>query len=100
MQGVLGHGEAGIALSAEYGFSILLPYVMIQQGWALVRLGAVEEGFDEISRGMAIRPPTGAGPAQSRRLLAEVYLLAKRADGGLRRVSEGLRDLEGSKRHV
>jgi predicted ATPase len=42
----------------------------------------------------------GAGPYLFRRLPAEVYLLAKRADDGLRVVSEGLRDFEGSKRHM
>jgi len=72
---------------------------MIQQGWALVHLGRVDEGFDQISRGMAI-VPLGAGVSLYlfRHLLAEGYLLAKRADDGLRVVSEGLRDLEGSKR--
>jgi hypothetical protein len=50
---------------------------------------------------MAIQPPTvGAGPHLFRRLLADVYLVAERADDGLRVVSEGLRDLEGSKRLI
>ena len=35
-----------------------------------------------------------------RRLLAEVYLPAKRAVDGLRAVSEGLRDLEGGEPHI
>jgi hypothetical protein len=88
-------------LAAEYGFSTLLPQLMIQQGWALVHLGAVEEGLDQRNRGLAIQPPTvGAGPHLFRRLLAEVYLVAKHADDGLRVVSEGLRDLEGSKRLI
>jgi len=99
IQDVSGHAEAGIALSAEYGFSTILPHVMIQQGWALVHLGAVEEGFEQISRGMAIRPSTwGSNRHLFRRLLAEVHLAAKRADDGLRAVSEGLRDLEGGRR--
>ena len=48
---------------------------------------------------MAIRPLAQA-PHLFRRLLAEVYLVAERADDGLRVVSEGLRDLEGSKRLI
>jgi predicted ATPase len=98
IQAVLGHAEAGIVLAAEYGFTTLLPQLMTQRGWALVHLGAVEEGFDEIGRGMAIMPPALGVPRHFfRRLLAEVYLSAKRVDDGLRVVSEGLRDLEGSK---
>jgi predicted ATPase len=101
IQAVLGHAEAGIVLASEYGFSGLLPLLMIQQGWALVHLGRVEEGFDQIGRGMAILPSTAVVQRHLfRRLLAEAYLVAKRADDGLRAVSEGLRDLEGSKPHI
>jgi tetratricopeptide (TPR) repeat protein len=101
IKAALEHAEAGIVLAAEYGFTTTLPIVMSQQGWALVLLGKVEEGFDQISRGMAILPQ-GAGVSLYlfRHLLAEGYLLAKRADDGLRVVSEGLRDLEGGKRHM
>ncbi len=87
-------------LSAEYGLSLILAQLIIQRGWALVHLGTVEEGFDEIGRGMAIHPTPGANPHLFRRLLAEVYLLTKRADDGLRVVSEGLRDWEGGKRQM
>jgi len=95
IQAVLGHAEVGIALSSEYGLSLILPQLMIQRGWALVHLGTVEEGFEEIARGMAIHPALGANRHLFRRLLAEADLLAKRADDGLRVVTEGLRDLEG-----
>ncbi len=98
IQAALGHAEQGIVLATEYGFSVLLPQMMIQQGWALVHLGAVEEGFDQISRGLSLQPPTGVPRHLFRRLLAEVYLLAKRADDGLRAVGEDLRDLEGGRR--
>jgi predicted ATPase len=91
----------GFVLAAEYGFTTLLPQLMIRRGWALVHLGAVEEGFDEIGRGMAIMPPTPGGPRHLfRRFAAEVCLLAKRADEGLSLVSEGLQDLEGSKYRI
>jgi len=86
-------------LSAEYGFSTVLPHMMIQQGWALVHLGMVEEGFDQIGRGMGTLPSTAVVARHLfRRLLAEVYLLAKRADDGLSAVGEGLRDWEGGSR--
>jgi predicted ATPase len=92
----------GLRWQPEYGgFTTLLAQLMIQRGWASVHLGTVEEGFDEIGRGMAIMPPTVGVPRHLfRRFLAEVYLLAKRADDGLRVVSEDLRDWEGGKRHM
>jgi tetratricopeptide (TPR) repeat protein len=97
IQAVLDMAEVGISLSSEYGLSLILAQLMIQRGWALVHFGAVEEGFDEIGRGMAIHPAWGSNRHLFRRLLPEVYLLAKRADDGLRAVSEGLRDLEGDR---
>jgi tetratricopeptide (TPR) repeat protein len=96
IQAVLGHAEAGIVPSAEYGFSTILPQLMIQQGWALVHLGALEDGLDQVNRGMAIRSLAQA-PHLFRRFIAEVYLLANRADDGLRVVGESLRDLQGGK---
>jgi predicted ATPase len=98
IQAVLGHAEQGIVLATEYGFSVLLPQMMIQQGCALVHLGRVEEGFDQISRGLPLQPQTGVPRHLFRRLLAEVYLVAKRADNGLHAISESLRDLEGGRR--
>jgi adenylate cyclase len=70
IQSVLGHAEAGIVLSAECGFSTLLPHMMIQQGWALVHLGRVEEGFDQLGQGTAIMPPTMGAAHLYRRFLS------------------------------
>ena len=101
IQAVLGHAESGVVLSAEYGFSTILPQMIIQQGWALVHLGRVEEGFDRIGRGTAILPPAmGVNRHLFRRLVADAYLVAKRADDGLHVVSEGLQDLKGSKSRI
>jgi predicted ATPase len=101
IQAVLGHAEAGIALSAEYGFSTLLPQLMVQEGWAWVHLGSVERGFEQISRGIAIQPSAmGTASHLFRRLLVEVCLPARRAENGLRAISQGFRDLEGDKRQV
>jgi tetratricopeptide (TPR) repeat protein len=95
IQTALGHAEAGIALSLEYGFSITLGNLMQLRGWALVHLGAVEEGFDQISRGLAMLPSTVGGPYYlSRRFVSEAHLLAGRAQDGLRLISEGLQALE------
>jgi hypothetical protein len=98
IQAVLGHAEVGISLASEYRLSLILAHLMIQQGWALVHLGSAEEGFDQIGRGIAIHPTRGGNRSLFRHLLAEVYLLAKRADDGLRAVSEGLRESEGDRR--
>jgi tetratricopeptide (TPR) repeat protein len=88
IQAVLGHAEAGIALSAEYGFSTLLPQLMVQEGWAWVHLGSVERGFEQISRGIAIQPSAmGTASHLFRRLLVEVCLPARRAENGLRAIA-------------
>jgi len=100
VEAAMGHGDAGFALASEYGFSLLLPMLMMQRGWALVHLGEVEEGFDQINRGVAVlQQLAGAGYYLCRRFIAEAYLVAKRAEDGLRLVNEGLQDLVNGKRH-
>jgi predicted ATPase len=95
IQDVMRNAEAGIALAVEYGFSTILPQLLIQHGWALVHLGRVKEGFDQITRGVAIQPPTVRWNLRYNRLLADACLQVKRAGDGLRAVSEGLQMLEG-----
>jgi class 3 adenylate cyclase/predicted ATPase len=101
VQSALSHAEAGIVLATEYGFSMLLPHMLIQRGWTLVHLGAVDEGLEQIGRNSAILPPTMRSPTSLySRLLADAYLQAKRAEDGLGTVSENLQALEGGKRHM
>jgi class 3 adenylate cyclase/predicted ATPase len=100
IQAVLRHAEAGAAISSEYGFWLVSPNLLMLRGWALIHLGAVEEGFDQISRGVGMLPSLGVGYYLSRRFIAEAYLLTKRTEEGLRLVNESLQDLEKGKRRV
>jgi hypothetical protein len=101
IQMALGHADAGMALASEYGFSPVLPVLMMQRGWALMHLGVVEEGFDQINQGVAVLLPTvRTGYYLNLRSLAEANLLAKRAEDGLRLASDGLQDLDNGKRRM
>jgi predicted ATPase len=97
----LHHAEAAIALAVEFGFSVVLPQLLVQRGWALVHLGRVEEGFNQISRGAAILPPTVRGVSHLFRcLIVDAHLQAKRPEDGLHVVSEGLQDSQAGKRRM
>jgi tetratricopeptide (TPR) repeat protein len=101
IEATMEHADAGILLSSEYGFSLVLPTVIKQRGWALVHLGAVEDGLSEIRRGVSLMPLVGGATNYlSRRFIAEAYLLAKRVEDGLSTVNAGLQDLENGKRRM
>jgi tetratricopeptide (TPR) repeat protein len=100
IQSVLGHAEAGIVLSAECGFSTLLPHMMIQQGWRWCILEGLRRA---LTRWVRVQPSCRQRWALHTCtvvFLAEVYLLAKRDDDGWRVVSEGLRDLKGGEPQI
>ena len=91
IQDALGHAETTIPPAVEYGFSTALPQLLVQRGWALVHLGRVKEGLDQIGRGTAILPPTARGLEHLfRRLVVDAYLQARCPDDGLHVVNEGL----------
>ena len=100
MRDVLDNADAATALATEYGFSTLLPQMMIQRGWALVHLERVEEGFEQINQGMAIQPPDVHWMLRYNRLLADACLRATRAADGLLAINEALRMLESGRRHI
>jgi class 3 adenylate cyclase len=97
IQEVLRHADAAIAPAVEYGFVTLFPSLMIQRGWALVHLGGVEEGFDQIDRGLSNHPPW---MLRYSRLRADACLKANRPEDGLHAVSEGLQMLAGGRHHI
>jgi predicted ATPase len=99
VQDALEYAEATIGLALEYGFSTVLPQMMNIRGWALVHHGRVEEGFEQISRGMALHPPAVMWWLRHSRLLADACLHTQRAAEGLRAVSTGLQMLAGTRRH-
>jgi class 3 adenylate cyclase/tetratricopeptide (TPR) repeat protein len=99
VQDALEYAETTIGLALEYGFSTVLPQMMNIRGWALVHHGEVEEGFEQITRGMALHPPAVMWWLRHSRLLADACLHTQRAAEGLRAVSTGLQMLVGTRRH-
>jgi tetratricopeptide (TPR) repeat protein len=101
VQDALDHADSTIAPAVEYGFSTILPQMLILRGWALVHLGKFEEGFALINDGMAIQPPIVA--VGLRMILsqyrADACLHARRPEEGLRAISKGLQMLEGGGPH-
>src|SRR5262249_52742652 len=95
IQDALSHADATIAPAAEYGLSTILPQMIILRGWALVHLGQVQEGFDQINRGVAIQPPTSRWLLRLSQHRADAGLQAKRPEEGLRAISDGLEMLHG-----
>jgi predicted ATPase len=96
----LDHAESTITPATEYGFLALLPQMITLRGWALVHMGRVEEGFEEIRRGKAIQPPTVRWLLAASPHRADACLQAKRVEDGFLAVAEGLQMLEGGRRHI
>jgi len=96
----LNHAEATIAPAVEYGFSTILPQMMILRGWALAHLGRIEEAFDQINRGVALQPEAIRWLARCSQYRADACLQAKRAGDGLHALADGFRMLKGGGRHI
>jgi predicted ATPase len=96
----LAHAEATIAPAAEYGFSGILPQMLELRGWALVHLGRIDEGFEQITSGIAVRPLGVGWLLRFNRFHADACLQAKRAGDGLEALADGFRMLEGGRRHI
>ena len=79
------HAESAMGLADEYGLSAWLALARIIRGWARAEQGAVEEGLDELRRGLAAYEATGARlwRAQSLGLLAQMLARADRHDEAL-----------------
>jgi predicted ATPase len=73
--GVKEHAEAAIAISTEHEFVFWLLTGTIMRGWALAAGGQVEEGIEQMRRGLAGYQATGAGIVRPYylALLAQVF---------------------------
>jgi tetratricopeptide (TPR) repeat protein len=100
IEDALSHAEATIAPAVEYGFSTILPQMMILRGWALAHLGRSEEGFDQINRGVALHPERAGWLARSSQHRADACLHAKCSGDGLRALADGFQILEGGQKRV
>jgi predicted ATPase len=70
------------------------------RGWALVHLGRIEEGFDQIERGMGFPASQVGWLLRLSQHRADACLQARRAVDGLRVVREGFQMLAGGKSHI
>jgi hypothetical protein len=59
---MLAYAEEGVALCREQNFALWLGGARAQRGWALVELGHIEEGVNEIRRGINDRLATDRRP--------------------------------------
>ena len=86
------HAESALAIADEYGLSVWVALARIIRGWARVEQGALDEGVDELRRGLAAYAATGARlwRAQSLGLLAQALTKAGQFDDASAAVLEAL----------
>ncbi len=90
--------ETLIALADEHGLELWSAFGSINRGWARVDQGHVDEGIDELRRGLTAYEATGARlwRPYSLGLLAQALSRAARTDEGLALVTEALSIVERS----
>ena len=86
------HAESAIALADDYGLSVWVALSRIIRGWARVEQGEVEDGIDELRRGIAAYEATGARlwRAQALGFLAQALTVSGHHDQALQAVVEAL----------
>jgi predicted ATPase len=86
------HAESALALADDYGLSVWVALARIIRGWARVEQGALDEGVDELRRGLTAYAATGARlwRAQSLGLLAQALTKAGQFDDASAAVLEAL----------
>jgi predicted ATPase len=95
-QGTRQRADALIALATEHGFPLWLTAGRAARGWALVDDGQIEEGIEQIRRGLAEYRATGAQVFSPYflALLADAYRRADQAAIGLGLVTDALNRVE------
>jgi DNA-binding SARP family transcriptional activator/predicted ATPase len=90
VQSVKGSAEVCAQLSAQHAFPYWAVFGVFFRGWALARLGQVEEGGEEMYKGIVSTQAMGTEVACALRLamLAEVYREAGRIEDGLHLLAE------------
>ena len=86
------HAASAIALADDYGLSVWVALSRIIRGWARVEQGEVEDGIDELRRGIAAYEATGARlwRAQALGFLAQALTVSGHHDQALQAVVEAL----------
>jgi class 3 adenylate cyclase/DNA-binding winged helix-turn-helix (wHTH) protein/predicted ATPase len=84
--------EATIELSRKHGFMRWLAGGLVRRGWALAKMGWVEEGIRQLCQGMAAWWEMGTknGVVQHLTMLADAYKTGGQAEVGLRMLTEAL----------
>jgi class 3 adenylate cyclase/predicted ATPase len=92
VQIVLELSEAAVALSSEQGFVRWLAGGMIKRGWALVEQGTVEEGIEQLRRGLIAWRAMGGelGVPSLLTQLVEAYKKGRQGEEGLRVLGEAI----------
>jgi predicted ATPase len=88
----LEHVRVSLGLSSEHGFPYLGAIGTVRHGWALARLGRVEEGIARMRQGLAAVRATGTELSQPYHLalLAEAYGRGGQIEAGLCALEEAL----------
>jgi class 3 adenylate cyclase/predicted ATPase/energy-coupling factor transporter ATP-binding protein EcfA2 len=89
---------AGMIITSEQGFTYLLSWGTILNGWALAASGQVESGILQMRQGLDIYSTTGSeiNLPYFLSLLAEAYLQIEEVDVGVDILSEGLQIIEAT----
>lgn len=77
--------EEASKISTQYSFKLNLAWAKASHGWAVAKVGRVEEGIDELIAGLVFIRDTGANVnnTHTMALLAELYALKELSSEGL-----------------
>jgi DNA-binding winged helix-turn-helix (wHTH) protein/predicted ATPase len=86
------HAESAMALADDYGLSVWVALARIVRGWARVEQDAIDEGLDDLRRGLVAYEATGARlwRAQSLGFLAQALTRSGRGEEAEAAVLEAL----------
>jgi class 3 adenylate cyclase/predicted ATPase len=104
VQGTRDHAEKTLVISSDHGFRFYKQQAAMLRGWALVELGNIDEGLNQIRSGLETYEAMDAGLASPwfRTLLANAYVKAGRPYAALRALDDALAVAErtGERAHL
>lgn len=104
VQGTRDHAEKTLVISSDHGFRFYKQQATMLRGWALVQLGNIDEGLNQILSGLETYEAMDAGLACPwfRTLLANAYVRAGRPYAALRALDDALAVAErtGERAHL
>jgi predicted ATPase len=88
--------ETALALATDYGFSVWIAFGTVLRGWLLLQQGQVQEGLEEVHRGLSRIRATGTRTFEplAHAVLIEAYGKTGQVEMGLQAVSEALQFIE------